>query len=275
MTKLNNNPPKRWRHLAGVLLCGFAVSWWTCGCVHRDLNAGREAEVTLPKLTALMTGPAALLLTNLTGFESECRISLAGGTGSPRNFSGRLFAHGGKLSLEMVPDKYKSASTRAFGVIWDVASGQGYVFSEALQGYAALTGSGRFTNLLTAVAGQTESLEGHPVDHADVTAIGADGQRIVLHLTRAQDLGNLPLQIRKTDEPDAFTLMLAKVQKGLPPEELFLPPDGFTKYESETALLDELNARQHNVFENKQERGVTPMDAEEREGHHRTDSNGP
>lgn len=274
-TNLIGNPLTWWRNLTKTLLGGVAVAWCLCGCVHHDANAGREAEVMLPKLRMLIAGPTAILLTNLAGFQSECVISLADANGAPRNYSGRLFAREGKLRLDTVPGKSKAASTLAFGVIWDATSNRGYVFSDALQGYAVLAGSDRFTNFLTSVAGQPEKMDGHVVDNAEVTAIGLGSQIMVLQLKRAQDLGNLPLQIRQPDEPNSFTLRLVKIQTVVPPEEIFLPPDGFTKYESETAMLEELVARQHNVFESKPEGARTREGPGDLEGQHRNDSNGP
>jgi len=251
------------------------MAWFMCGCVHRDPNAGREAEIMLPKLRMMITGPTAMLLTNLAGFQSECVITLSGASGTPRNYAGRLFARGGKLRLETVPGKAKSASTLTFGVIWDATSKRGYVFSDALQGYAVLAGSDWFTNVLTSVAGQTEKMEGHAVDYVEVTATGGNHQKTVLQLNRAQDLSNLPLQIRQPDEPDSFTLRLTAVQTIVPPQGIFLPPDDFTKYESETAMLAELVARQHNVFESKQDRFRSRDNPGDLEGQHRNDSNGP
>ncbi len=202
-------------------------------------------------------------------------LSLADANGSPRHYSGRLFVRGAELRLETVSGKSKSASTHAFGVIWDTAASRGYVFSDALQGYAVLSGAIRYTNLLTAVNGQPETLEGHVVDSAEVTALGVVNQKTVLQLNRAQNLGNLPVQIRQPDETNSFALRMTKVLAVVPPEELFLPPDGFTKYESETALLDELLARQHNVFENKPERAINREGGGDDMGQHRSDRNGP
>lgn len=261
-----------------MMLAGSAMAWWTCGCLHRDFNAGREAETTLPKLTALWTGPVANLLTNQSGFESECLITLAGGAESQPKLSGRIFGLGGKLRLEIVPGKAKAKSGGAgeFGVIWDAAASQGFLLSEAMQGYAALQRSVQFTNLLTqTTAGQPDRLEGHLVDHVNVTAMGSDGQTIALQLTRAQDLGNLPLEIRSADGLNPFTITLTNVRLILPAKALFLPPDDFTKYETETALVEELTARQQNVFGGRHERERIPGDAGPPDIHHRADSNGP
>lgn len=255
------------------MLAGFAIWWWTCGCVHRESNAGRETEATLPKLTALMTGPVANLLTNQAGFESECAITLGGATKSERKISGRIFARGGKLRLETIPGKSKSRGAGEFGVIWDVAASQGFVLSDALQGCAAVKGSVRFTNLLTGLAtGQSDRMEGHPVDQVEVTAMGSDGQRTLLQLTRAQDLGDLPLQIRSADEPNSFVLTLSQVRLLLPAEALFQPPDGFTKYQSEPAMLDELAARQQDVFGEGHNQTGPHVDASELERRNRSDS---
>jgi hypothetical protein len=85
--------------------------------------------------------------------------------------------------------------------------------------------------------------------------MGSDGQTINVQLLRAQDMGNLPLQIYSLNRPHSFALALSKIQWVKPAEELFLPPDGFTKYESEAAMLNELAARQQNVFGEKHEQG--------------------
>ena len=276
MIQSYNNAPK-WRSpIAWLALAGIALPLWVCGCAHRDLSGGREVETTLPKLTALMTGPAASCLTNLAGFESDCVITLDNSAERPRKYMGRIFARGEKLRLETVPKGSKSAGASEFGVIWDVASNRGWVFSDALQGYAALAGTAQFTNLLTTpLTGQPERLEGRAVDRAEMTAWGEAGQKAVLQLIRAPDLGNLSLQVLSQNQPGSFTLTLTKVQQIMPAEELFQPPDGFTKYASESALLDELTARLQTVFGGGHDRERTPGEAGMPDIHHRTDSNGP
>jgi len=276
MTSLNSNLPKGWRPIAAMLLAGCAVAWGSCGCVHREFSGGRETEVTLPKLTTLITGPVANLLTNQTDFEAECVITLAGATESPRKLSGQIFAHGGKFRLEMVSGKAKAGDAGEFGVIWDAVANRGFILSDALQGYAALKRPAQFTNRLTrTTAAEPERRDGHPIEQAEVTAIGSDGQSIALQVTRAQDWGNLPMEIRLADEPNPFDLTLTNVRLIRPAEALFLPPDGFTKYESETALLEELTAREQNVFGGGHERDRTPGEAAPPDIHHHSDSNGP
>jgi hypothetical protein len=254
MANSNNGSRERWSRGLGFLLWGMMFTLGTSGCVHTHSHngfAGAGPEALLPKLTSVATGPAAVLLTNGNGFSSEFAMTLGGAAETPVKLSGRIFARGGKFRFEAAFDQSISQSVRAgeFGVIWDAAANQGYVFSEALQGYALINEAVRFTNLLTqVVAGQTERIEGHLVDKANVTVMGSDGQTLVLQLLRAPDLGNLPLQIRLINSPHSFVLALAKIKLVRPADDLFLPPDGFTKYESEAAMINELAARQQSVF---------------------------
>jgi hypothetical protein len=55
------------------------------------------------------------------------------------------------------------------------------------------------------------------------------------------------VRIRSLKTASNFTLTLTKIQPGAPPDELFLPPGGFTKYDSEEALLAELTSRQQEM----------------------------
>jgi hypothetical protein len=276
LTELNIAQPKRWRHGLALLLAGSVVAGSTCGCVHREFNTGREVELTLPKLTAWVTGPVAICLTNQSGFEAECLLTLAGAANAPRKLPGRIFAQGDKLRFDTVADHARSGGAGEFSVIWDGDANRGYVLSEGLQGYAVLVRSIQLSNVLTrTIAGPPDRLEGHPVDHAVVTGLGGDGQSFSLQLTRAEDLGHLPVELRSDGEPGAFDLALTNVRLIQPAAAVFLPPDDFTKYASETALLEELVAREHDVFGGGHERDRLPGEPEPPDLHHRTDSNGP
>src|SRR5271168_2573445 len=173
----------------GILLLGAVLMSWTSGCAHSGEHNGSGrggAAVVLPRLTSLTTGAIAVLLTNGNPFNSEFTLTLDDTSKSPLKISGQVFAHGGKLLFETAFDKSKRANK--FGVIWDAAANQGYVYSEALQGYAPINASIHPTNLLTQVVdGQAERVEGHPVDKANVTVMGNDGQSTTFQISRAQD----------------------------------------------------------------------------------------
>jgi hypothetical protein len=241
-----------------ILLIGFAAL--VSGCATRMHNGfGRGgAEESLPKLTSVITGPVGVLLTNGNVFSSDFTMAFEEDSEHTLKISGQVLVRGGKLRLEAVFDKSNSKSMVAgdIGVIWDAASNQGYVFSEDLQGYAPISETVHFTNILTqVVTSPIERIEGHPVEKANLTFTCSDGQTMDFQLYRVQGVGNLPMQIKSLNSAQFFTLALSKIRLETPAEELFLPPDGFTKYESEAAMLSELGIRQQAVFSEKHDQG--------------------
>ena len=229
----------------GVIACLI------CGCAHtkhQDVNAKNGAMELLPPLTAVAIGPAANLLAGGTAFQADFTITVEHSPG-PLLLTGRVFARDGKLCWTTIIGNHKTRAAGGFEIIWDASAHQGFVSSEALQGYAPLYEIVQATNpQAQVVAGAADRLEGHPLDHAEVTFQGPAGQTCVLEVARATDLGNLPLQIHSLSGSTGFTLNLANIQTETPPDGLFLPPDGFTRFASEQILLDELAARQHTVF---------------------------
>lgn len=250
MTVSNPMRLKSSSHFVVSILAGILLAQAMCGCAHSRPRSGdskSRAGVLLPKLTAVFAGPVSSLLTNAAGFQSELAISWD--DTPPLKMEGWIFVEGGKLRIEAGSGSSKRANTGEFGLIWDVAANRGYVTSEALQGYAPIQSAIRVTNLTTqALPGQPQQLQDHPTDKAQVTITGSDGHILRLELTRAQDLGNLPLKIDSTDSGNSFHLALTKIRSAVQGEDLFLPPDGFTPYGSQTALIEELAARQQTVF---------------------------
>lgn len=238
-------------HGMGILFCLSVLVLWTSGCAHvshADAFARNGAVTLLPQLTAVATGPSASLLANGQTCHGDYTLALAGDT-KPVLLTGQIYARDGKLCFTTIIGNHKTRATGGFSVIWDPAARQGFVSCEALQGYAPLYVAVRSTLTQTQVqGGQTDRQDGHPVDQANATFQSSDGQSIVLQLSRALDLGNLPLQIHSLSGPPAFTLSLANLQSGAPSADMFSPPDGFTKYASEQVLLDELAERQHLVY---------------------------
>jgi hypothetical protein len=248
MSGLNKNS-LGWWHRPEILLWSVIVVLWGSGCASNDSHnslAG-ATETLLPKLTSVVTGPTGTFLTNGNGFQAEFTISFDGAPGSSLNLSGQVFAKGGKLRFEAVTPGAKPKHQDEFGVVWDAAALRGYVFSEALQGFAPINGMTRFTNLTEAFTGSPEQWEGHLVGRANVNGTASEGRVISLQLLRAQDLGNLPVQVRSLSPLPAFTLTLTKIRPIVSAEELFVSPDGFTKYDNETALVSELSARLHPI----------------------------
>jgi len=222
-----------------------------CASSRHDGFATGGATELFPKLTSVLTGPAGMLLTNGSAFSSEFLLTFDDGTDNPSQASGQMLVFGGKLRVEAVFDRPNHTSKVAgeFGLIWDAAANQGFVFSEDLQGYAPINATIRYSNVLTSAVNRPgRSIDGHAVDQANATAMGSDGQTVDFRLLVAQDLDHLPVQISSINSPRSFTLALAKIRPATPQADLFSPPDGFTKYESEAAMLNEMTSREQGIL---------------------------
>ncbi|HUD82949.1 MAG TPA: hypothetical protein VMQ67_05580, partial [Candidatus Saccharimonadales bacterium] len=65
-----------------------------------------------------------------------------------------------------------------------------------------------------------------------------------------------PVRIRSISGLRDFTLDFSNVRLELPAAELFVPPDGFTKYETAVALMNELIIRQTELLKANERRGT-------------------
>jgi len=226
--------------LAAAILAG------TGGCAHTHGERARNPEAQiLPNLTAIITGPAALLLTNTSGFQSEYRLSFDDHGKAPAKPLGRLFVRGAKIEVTLGNSKGGPGSGGAFTVVWDAAAGQGYVSSEALQGYAPLGGVVGFSNFVRqAAGGSPQPLDGRLAEKVIATATSTNGERLSWELASDLEHGHLALELHSQQGAPSFTLTLTKVQSSVPPEEIFLRAFEFKKYASEEALLTELELRE-------------------------------
>ena len=248
--------------MAGVIL---ATGFSTLGCRHRPDNFGGpdSPEHLLPRVTDEVTGVVAPLLPPDRAFTCDFTMTFQNNDQPPLDdrpahkdrpplmVSGQILAGHGKIRLDtsLNGPKKKAKPGNNFTVVWDAAAGQGSLASEALQGYALISNPVRSTNLATQVMTEpTDRSEGHPVDHANLTVTFSDGHTSVMQVSRARDLGNLPVAIHFADGPRSVDLVLTKIQPVTPPDDLFLPPEEFTKYATETALLVELASRQTSVM---------------------------
>jgi len=253
MTDPNNDSLTQSCRVGLLLLAGLVCALWTGGCASSNPPSGfarGQVADMLPKLALVATGPLAAVLTNADAFSADFTLTITAGGGAPTKLSGRLLTGGGKLRLaaDFSPSHRRLAADEC-DVIWNGATGQGYVVSEALQGYAPLAGGVHFSNVLTqVVTGGPDRLEDHPLDQANVTLLGENDQMFRLLVSRALDLDFLPVRIQSMNGPDLFTLTLSNLQRVRPGSGDFLVPYGFTKFAGAGALIDELVIRQQNFF---------------------------
>jgi hypothetical protein len=242
------------KHFSSIcLLAGLAALVSGCASKPNIYAKGGSAEM-LPKLTDVMTGAVGVLLTHKKDYSADFVIKFEDANGKPSPVAGQLLVRGGKLRLEAVFDKSMTAGD--VGVIWDAGADQGFVFSEDLQAFAPVYKAVRFTNLVTQVVSSSiERIQSHPVEKANLTFKCNDGRAISFQTFSAQDLGGLPMQVSSLNTFPSFTMTLSNIRLEMPAEELFLPPDGFTRYANEEAMLNELGIRQQSGFKGQSDPG--------------------
>jgi len=103
-----------------------------------------------------------------------------------------------------------------------------------------------------------ETFQDHPVNAEAAACTNSDGGQATFQLLCARDLNGLALRIESTNGPLPFTLTLSKVRIDRPADGLFQPPEGFTKYDSEQALLSELASREQSLQGRARERHSLP-----------------
>jgi|ERR1051326_8712070 hypothetical protein len=234
----------------------FALATLASGCAHRSKEAEAASRIELARPPAFLTGPAALLLTNTSGFIGSIQVesypiataSSSGGAANER-LTGELLARGSKFFF--VPEqtsRRKRAGSGGISFIWDAAESKGFVLSEALQGYAPISSARRYTNIVTRSQDNfaAEKIAGHVCQRVIVLAQAADGANSSLDVWRALELQEFPLRIVSTNFT-AFDLRFSKIDLQSPAADLFSPPNGFTSYQSLEAMMNELAARQHDI----------------------------
>jgi hypothetical protein len=191
----------------------------------------------------------ATLLTNSTGFDAVLTMETIAGPGPEPPASGHLLGINGKLlfapAREEPPDK--KARPGGFTFLWDVGANQGFLLSEALQGYAPLSSSVRVTNTLVRPSpAPVKKVDGYKCVPEDVTFQTSDGLNTFFQVMRGVDLKGFPVRISAMNNSAPLTVTLSKIRLHPPPADLFSPPNSFTKYSSPEAMVDELAIRDRN-----------------------------
>lgn len=248
----NTLPGKNMRHdhsrapgrlLFESLLLVLAVA----GCSgSRPEEVSRATESPLPPL--FMTGAMSVLLTNGSGFTAH--VSAAGltlpGDVAGRVSTGHLLCRGNHLLFLPDPKEASKRYARAgLSFVWDASDGRGFVLSEALQGYAPVSATIRPTNLVVRPdTGVTARLNGQECKSESATVEMTDGATMQFQVFRAASLNGLPCRIQTLTNSGFASIELSKVRLESPPENLFAIPEGFTKYGSAEAMMNELFMRQ-------------------------------
>ncbi len=233
-----------------ALAAGLAATFLFAGCAEsrlaRDRRSAAERSMS-SKPPAFLTGPVSVLLTNAGNFSAYVKVEATTPANSPE---GQLLSRDGRLLFARTPgpDTKKADSGGGFSFIWDVGANGGTLLSEALQGYAPIDGGNHFTGMMMKPdpAG-AESVDGHPCQREQVSITTDGGTTTVYRVWRATDLKGLPIRIASMSAPADFTVSLSNVRFEVLPADLFVPPDGFSRYNNTEAMLNEITVRQHNI----------------------------
>jgi hypothetical protein len=227
--------------VAAVVLMGLA------GCGGSTAMRGANAPFTrvfTPLVPEFLNGPAGALLTNSGGFSARATyesITPLAASGVDV-MEGELLVQGSRLLF--APRRSETAKKEiqlgGFSFIWDVATGSGYVLSEALQAYAPVASTLRVTDV------KVEPGAGNRAEESAVVTLN-NGTGWQFRVSRAADAKGLPSRISSVTNAPAFTLKLARIRLEAPPANLFVPPEEFAKYPSPEALADELAARKSGI----------------------------
>jgi hypothetical protein len=194
----------------------------------------------------------ALLLTNADGFRARIVLESATPAQATPTTAGEIMVRGSKLLFAPEPRKVAKKQPRPedSAFVWDVNDNRGFVLNEPLQAYAPISSNRQFTNVTAGAAlnnASPEKIAGHPCQATEVTVTASDGLATVFRVWRATDLKGLPLRIQLPSGGVPLTLTLSKVRLGDIPSDLFLPPNGFTRYESPEAMMTEMALRRVNL----------------------------
>jgi hypothetical protein len=233
-------------------LCLAAVAWLAVGCASKKKGSheGGFTRVFTPQPPPFIPGPMAVLLTNASGFSAHVTRQTDRFSEPEGVMSGDLICRGSKLLFAPDPNdpSTKRARLGSFIFIWDVAESRGYLLGEALQGYAPIASDVRPTNCVARPeAAASQKISGHAREPEETTVQTSDGRTTVLHVWRAAGLKGLPLRISTAAEASPQTITLSKIRLEVPPADLFVPPEEFTKYVNPQALVDEMALRNHNL----------------------------
>jgi len=194
----------------------------------------------------------ALLLTNVDGFRAHAELEGGASAKGVEAVAGELMGRGGKLVFAPGPGNSagQRSPTGGFAFIWDVTANRGCLLNDPLQAYAPIPANRQFTNVTVSTArnpATSERVAGHPCQPAEATVAASDGSATVCRLWRATDLNGLPLRITCPANGRLLTLTLSKARLETVPDDLFLPPNGFVKYDTAEGLMNELASRQQSL----------------------------
>jgi hypothetical protein len=231
------------------------IATLAAGCARPPRNgdrAGGFEAIAAPMPPLFLCGPMALLLTNTEGFRAQVVLANDAAPEAAPLAAGELLGRSGKLLFAPAASKAVAKRARAedSAFIWDVVENRGWVLNDPLQGYAPVSSRVYYTNVAPgAISGNAapERIAGHRCRQAEATVRASDGTATAFRVWRAEDLNGLPLRIAGAANGAPVMLTFSAIRQEQLPDEVFQPPNGFTRYESPEAMMTELALRKVNL----------------------------
>jgi len=197
-----------------------------------------------------LTGPAGVLLTNVDGFSAKLTASMPRAGGGRRTVTGDLLGRQGALIFQPA-SAVKGKRARSEGgmfFIWSEPLRTGYVLSDPLQGYAPTADPIGPTNVVINTVGAVEEeANGHPCRRVEAVVQSGDGSSERFQVWEAEDAKHFPVRIRTESGKREMTLDFSQLRLELPPAAVFGPPEGFVRFQTPVALMNELIIRQSTL----------------------------
>lgn len=226
------------------------------GCAHKRAIT----SLVPPPLPIFLTGPTAAILTNNSAFAANVLMESGSAHAGGEELSGQLAGTGTKLFF--APDYSSPAGKHlragGFNYIWDMAEGRGWLLSDTLQGYSPI--SSPFRSASVTAQGSSAPIQranGHTCQQTEVTVTSEQGSSTMFHVWRALDLKGFPVRL---SDGRRLTLTLSNVRLDPISDKLFLPPEGYTRYESPEAMMAEMAMRQANLKRKPVEKATDEID---------------
>jgi hypothetical protein len=217
------------------------------GCASEQRKEAALAHMGDEAPPDFLTGPVSTALAGFDGFSADVIATSPSTPGGPAA-AGQLIERQGRLIFQPLSTaKVKKGKIVRGGMffIWDSVAQHGFVVSEALQGFAPISASTEITNVAPEnKEAVSEQVNGHPCHRIETRMALSDGSAAKLTEWRADDLKGFPVRIRTESGGRLITVDFSGIRLDLPAPELFVPPGGFTRYASASALISELIIRE-------------------------------
>lgn len=208
-----------------------------------------NAQLGGPSVPQFGDGMEKLFGSNQT-FSAETQIQASNGN-NPMTMSGKMYFDKGNSRFEMDLSQMQGASfppqamaqMKTMGLDKMVSITQSnkkilYLVYPDAQVYTEMTPATPDTSATNAEAAPqitaegNETVAGHPCVKNKVVVTDKQGVQHEFTVWDATDLKNFPIQIAMNAEDNAVTFTFQNVSFTTPDPSLFLPPTGFTKYDS-------------------------------------------